>query len=64
MVAGIFFGVAFGAAAIGAALLGKLADVTSIRFVYTICAYLPAIGLLTALLPSLDARERRAAAAA
>ena len=52
MVAGIFFGLAFGMGGIGAALLGQLADATGIEFVYRICAFLPAIGLLTALLPN------------
>jgi FSR family fosmidomycin resistance protein-like MFS transporter len=51
MVAGLFFGLAFGIAGIGAAFLGWLADVTSIDFVYHICAFLPAIGLLAAFLP-------------
>lgn len=54
-VSGIFFGFAFGAAGLGAALLGRLADATSIGFVFQLCAFLPAIGLLTALLP--DVRE-------
>jgi FSR family fosmidomycin resistance protein-like MFS transporter len=53
MISGLFFGVAFGMGGIGAAVLGRLADATSIIFVYKICAYLPAIGLLTALLPTL-----------
>jgi FSR family fosmidomycin resistance protein-like MFS transporter len=52
MISGLFFGLAFGMGGIGAAVLGKLADMTSIVFVYKICAYLPAIGLLTGLLPS------------
>ena len=51
MVAGLFFGLAFGVAGIGAAVLGWLADVTSIDFVYHVCAFLPAIGLLAAFLP-------------
>jgi FSR family fosmidomycin resistance protein-like MFS transporter len=51
MVAGLFFGLAFGIAGIGAAFLGWLADVTSIDFVYHICAFLPAFGLLAAFLP-------------
>src|SRR5262249_53059539 len=51
MVAGLFFGLAFGIAGIGAAFLGWLADVTSIEFVYHVCAFLPAIGLLAAFLP-------------
>jgi FSR family fosmidomycin resistance protein-like MFS transporter len=51
MVAGLFFGLAFGFAGIGAAILGWLADHTSIAFVYHVCAFLPAIGLLAAFLP-------------
>ena len=57
-VSGIFFGFAFGAGAIGAALLGHLADATSIELVYTVCSFLPAIGLLTVFLPDIEpARE-------
>jgi FSR family fosmidomycin resistance protein-like MFS transporter len=52
MISGLFFGFAFGMGGIGAAVLGKLADMTSIIFVYKVCAYLPAIGLLTGLLPN------------
>jgi MFS transporter, FSR family, fosmidomycin resistance protein len=52
-IAGLFFGLSFGLAGVGAALLGRIADATSIDFVYQICAFLPAIGLLTALLPNL-----------
>jgi FSR family fosmidomycin resistance protein-like MFS transporter len=52
MISGLFFGFAFGMGGIGAAVLGKLADMTSIVFVYKVCAYLPAIGLLTGLLPT------------
>ncbi len=51
MIAGLFFGFAFGMAGVGSALLGKLADATSIRYVYEVCAWLPLIGILTALLP-------------
>jgi FSR family fosmidomycin resistance protein-like MFS transporter len=54
LVSGLFFGFAFGMGGIGAAVLGQLADRTSIGFVYQVCAFLPAIGLLTALLPNLD----------
>ena len=54
MISGLFFGLAFGVAGIGAALLGRLADHTSIEFVYHLCAYLPALGLLTAWLPNLE----------
>jgi FSR family fosmidomycin resistance protein-like MFS transporter len=54
LVSGVFFGFAFGMAGVGAAVLGKLADITSIEFVYRVCSYLPAMGLLTAFLPDLD----------
>jgi FSR family fosmidomycin resistance protein-like MFS transporter len=54
MISGLFFGFAFGMGGIGAAVLGTLADMTSIVFVYKVCAFLPAIGLLTAFLPSLE----------
>ena len=52
MVSGIFFGLAFGLGGIGAAALGWLADRTSVEYVYQLCAYLPAIGFLAALLPN------------
>src|SRR3984957_2344842 len=51
MISGLFFGFAFGLGGVGAALLGKLADLTSLTFVYHVCAFLPAIGILTAFLP-------------
>ena len=57
LVSGLFFGFAFGMGGIGAAVLGQLADRTSIGFVYQVCAFLPAIGLMTALLPNLDRRK-------
>jgi FSR family fosmidomycin resistance protein-like MFS transporter len=64
-VSGLFFGLAFGTAGIGAALFGRLADATSIDLVYRICAFLPAIGLLTAFLPNIEpARSRRPVATA
>jgi FSR family fosmidomycin resistance protein-like MFS transporter len=53
MVAGLFFGFAFGMGGLGAAVLGWLADQTSIGSVYRVCAFLPAIGLLAAHLPDL-----------
>ena len=59
-VSGIFFGFAFGAGAIGAALLGQLADATSIDLVYKVCSFLPAIGLLTVFLPDIEPARRRA----
>ena len=52
MVSGLFFGFAFGMGGIGAAVLGQLADWTSIEFVYRVCAFLPLIGLLTVFLPN------------
>ena len=52
-VAGLFFGLSFGMAGVGAAALGRLADATSIDYVYQVCAFLPMIGLLTVLLPNL-----------
>lgn len=54
MVAGLFFGLAFGMGGIGAAVLGELADWTSIELVYRICSFLPLLGLLTLFLPNLD----------
>jgi FSR family fosmidomycin resistance protein-like MFS transporter len=53
MVSGIFFGFAFGMGGIGAAVLGEIADLTNIDFVYKVCSFLPVIGLLTAFLPNL-----------
>ena len=53
MIAGLFFGFAFGMGGLGAALLGELADARGIEYVYRVCAYLPAIGLLTVFLPNL-----------
>jgi FSR family fosmidomycin resistance protein-like MFS transporter len=47
----VFFGFSFGLGGIGAAALGELADRTSLDTVYAICAFLPAIGLLTVFLP-------------
>ena len=54
LIAGLFFGFAFGMAGIGSALLGKLADNTSINYVYYICSFLPLIGLLTGFLPNIE----------
>jgi len=59
MISGLFFGFAFGMGGIGAAVLGKVADATSIIHVYQLCAYLPAIGLLTWLLPNLEPAKKR-----
>jgi FSR family fosmidomycin resistance protein-like MFS transporter len=52
-IAGLFFGFAFGLAGIASAVLGKLADATSIIYVVKVCSFLPLIGLLTAFLPDL-----------
>jgi FSR family fosmidomycin resistance protein-like MFS transporter len=57
-ISGIFFGLAFGIAGVGAALLGQVADSRGIEFVYRVCAFLPAIGLLTALLPDMERTSR------
>jgi MFS transporter, FSR family, fosmidomycin resistance protein len=57
MISGLFFGFAFGMGGVGAALLGKLADLTSLTVVYRVCAFLPAIGILTAFLPDLAPAE-------
>jgi len=57
MVSGLFFGFAFGMGGIGAAALGQLADATSIVFVYHLCAFLPALGMLAAFLPNIETRR-------
>lgn len=57
LVAGLFFGLAFGIAGIGAAVLGKIADHTGIIAVFHGCAYLPLIGLLTAFLPNIERKS-------
>jgi FSR family fosmidomycin resistance protein-like MFS transporter len=58
MIAGLFFGLAFGIAGVGSAALGHLADRTSIEFVFNVCAYLPLIGLLTVLLPDVEPHRK------
>jgi len=58
MISGVFFGVAFGIGGLGAAVLGKLADYTGISFVYQLCAFLPAIGLLAVFLPRMPKHLR------
>ena len=57
LVSGLFFGFAFGMGGLGSALLGKLADHTSIEFVFRICAYLPLLGIITGLLPNLEKKK-------
>lgn len=56
LISGLFFGFAFGMGGVGSALLGALADRTSIEYVYSICAFLPLIGLITGFLPDLGKR--------
>jgi FSR family fosmidomycin resistance protein-like MFS transporter len=57
LIAGLFFGLAFGIAGIGSAVLGRVADTTGIEAVYHFCAYLPLIGLLTMFLPNVEAHD-------
>jgi len=54
MIAGLFFGLAFGMGGLGSALLGKLADKTSIAYVFHVCSFLPLIGIITGFLPNLE----------
>jgi FSR family fosmidomycin resistance protein-like MFS transporter len=60
MVAGLFFGFAFGLGGVGAAVLGQLADATSIDYVYKVCSFLPLIGILTVLLPNIEGKHAKA----
>lgn len=53
MVSGLFYGFAFGMGALGSALLGKLADATSIQYVYQVCSFLPLMGIICHFLPNL-----------
>lgn len=57
LISGLFFGFAFGMAGIGSALLGNLADATSIQYVFYICSFLPLIGLLTGFLPDIEGKR-------
>ncbi len=59
MISGLFFGFSFGMAGTGAAVLGHVADTHGIAFTYRVCSFLPAIGLLAALLPNIEAGQRR-----
>jgi len=54
MVSGLFFGFAFGMGGLGSAVLGKLADMTSVEYVFKVCAYLPLIGIITGFLPNIE----------
>ncbi len=60
LVSGMFFGLAFGLGGLGAAVMGRIADSQGITFVYQLCSYLPALGIVACFLPDL-ARERRKA---
>ena len=60
-ISGLFFGFAFGIGGVGAALLGGIADMKGIEFVFRICAYLPLLGIAAALLPNIEIKARRAA---
>lgn len=60
MIAGLFFGLAFGMGGLGAAILGEIADMTSIGYVYKICSFLPLIGLVTWFLPNIEGSRSRA----
>jgi FSR family fosmidomycin resistance protein-like MFS transporter len=57
MIAGLFFGLAFGMGGIGSAVLGKLADLTSIYFVFQVCSFLPLLGILTWFLPDVEKKK-------
>lgn len=64
MIAGLFFGFAFGIGGIGAAVLGIVADRTSVEFVFHVCSYLPLLGLLTIFLPDIGKGRRAKVVAA
>lgn len=57
MIAGLFFGFAFGMGGIGSAFLGWLADRTSIEYVFKVCAFLPLIGIITGFLPNIEHKK-------
>jgi FSR family fosmidomycin resistance protein-like MFS transporter len=57
LIAGLFFGLAFGMGGLGSAVLGKLADITSVEYVFKICAFLPLIGIFTSLLPNIEHKK-------
>ena len=54
MISGLFFGFAFGMGGVGSALMGAMADRTSIEYVFQVCAFLPLIGLITGFLPDIN----------
>ena len=62
MIAGLFFGLSFGMGGIGAAMLGHVADVAGIAYVYKLCSFLPLLGIFTVFLPNLEKRTKQATA--
>ena len=54
LVSGLFFGLAFGLGGLGSAVLGRVADATSIAFIMKLCAFLPLLGLMALFLPKDD----------
>ncbi|OQP40569.1 Fosmidomycin resistance protein [Niastella koreensis] len=58
MIAGLFFGFAFGMGGLGSAVLGKLADATSVNYVFHVCAFLPLLGIITGLLPNIEHQKK------
>jgi len=58
LISGLFFGFAFGMAGIGSALLGNLADKTSISYVFHVCSFLPLIGLIAGFLPNIEKKSK------
>ena len=61
MIAVLFFGFAFGMGGLGSAVLGRLADSTSINYIFQLCAYLPLIGILTMFLPNIEGKKKKVA---
>jgi FSR family fosmidomycin resistance protein-like MFS transporter len=61
LVSGLFFGFAFGMGGLGSAVLGKLADQTSISYVFVVCSFLPLIGIITGLLPNIEGKKKAVA---
>jgi FSR family fosmidomycin resistance protein-like MFS transporter len=57
LIAGLFFGLAFGMGGLGSAVLGKIADMKSVAYVFKICAYLPLIGIFTGFLPDIEHKK-------
>lgn len=59
MISGLFFGFAFGIAGVASALLGQLADKTSIEYVYHVCSYLPLLGIIAIFLPNIESKRTK-----